>query len=186
MQVSGGSGRGIKSSAPRTDPHIRVLRSKLVFHSSTLRKSIPTRTARQKLVQLSLGHKLWVENGVGTSPRPSAVSFSRALRGVSSWPFQPLQPPHLAGQPWPTLGSRSGSSQRNCDGEDCFQTAKCHRTRRTTMNKGENTRPSVHVSCVRRQDVVQCRLPGCHLRTPVPQQSLFVRLVRGRRAARAD
>jgi hypothetical protein len=54
------------------------------------------------------------------------------------------------------------------------------------MDKGENAQPSVHVSRVRQQDVVLCRLPGRHLRTHVRQQALFVNLIRGHRAARAD
>ena len=128
-----------------------------------------------------------MDNRLGASPHPSAVSFSCALRGVSSWPFEHRQPPHPVAQLSLALGPRSGSFQRNYDGEGYFRTGKrCHSFDRPRTNEGENAQPIVHVLRARQQDVVLDRLLGRHLRTLVRRQVRSVRPVRGLRAVQAD
>ncbi len=54
------------------------------------------------------------------------------------------------------------------------------------MNRGKNTQPIVHVLHAHQPSVVQARLLGRLLRTPVRLQALSVGSGKGHRAVRAD
>lgn len=67
------------------------------------------------------------EERASISPHPWVVSFSGALRCVSSWQFEHHQLPRLTAQIWPALGPMSESSPRSCDGEGYSRTGGDHK-----------------------------------------------------------